>query len=248
MSARPMAASSRADEVAAQLWVAAPSSHHADELTEPERRRWLRMRRKGDRDRFATGVALLRQALRAATGDPTAVVRRSCPDCGSSDHGAPRACGRYAVDFGISLSHSEDRVVVAVTRGALAVGVDIEPIRAGLTGIAQLLGTAREAAADLAHDRPDLALTTRWVRKEAILKAAGTGLRAALTELEISDGDEPAYVRHWSAPSSRPHASSAVACVDLGPAALGSGYVGALAVLTALPVTVRQQGINQCAH
>ena len=101
-----------------------------------------------------------------------------------------------------------------------------------------MLGTAREAAADLDADRPDLALTTRWVRKEAILKAAGTGLRVALPDLEISDHDEPAYVRRWHPRSCPPEAGAGIRCLDLGTGELGTGYVGALAVLTPLPVDV----------
>ena len=190
--------------VTAQLWVAC-SAHHVDELTDPERARWTSPRAP-DRDRFATGAVLLRQALRAATGDPTAYLTRSCADCAATDHGAPRAGGRHAVEFGISLSHSADRVVVVVTRGATAVGVDVELVRGPLAGMARVLGSAREAAADLDADRPDLALTTRWVRKEAILKAAGTGLRVALPDLEISDHDEPAYVRRWHPRSCPPEA------------------------------------------
>ena len=185
-------------QVTAELWVAAPSAHSVEELTEPERVRWGRLREQPDRDRFATGALLLRHALRAATGDPTAYLTRGCADCAATDHGIPCPGGRHAGHYGISLSHSEDRVVVAVTKGATAVGVDVERVVHGrLTGIARLVGTAREATADLDADQPDLALSMRWVRKEAILKAAGVGLRVALADLEISDHDEPAYVRQW---------------------------------------------------
>ena len=224
--------------VTAQLWVASPSAHHVEELTDLERARWSRFREQADRDRFATGAVLLRRALRAATGDPTAYLTRWCVDCAATDHGAPRAGGRHAVEFGISLSHSADRVVVVVTRGATAVGVDVEVVRGPLAGMARVLGSAREAAADLDADRPDLALTTRWVRKEAILKAAGTGLRVALPDLEVSDHDEPAYVRRWHPRSCPPEARAGIRCLDLGTGELGAGYVGALAVLTPLPVDV----------
>jgi hypothetical protein len=61
-----------------------------------------------------------------------------------------------------------------------------------------------------------------------------------MPDLEISDADEPAYVRQWHARSCPPQARAGIACVDLGPAELGTGYVGALAVLTSLPVAVRR--------
>ena len=227
-------------QVTAELWVAAPSAHSVEELTEPERGRWGRLRGQPDRDRFATGALLLRHALRAATGDPSAYLTRVCADCAARDHGIPCPGGRHAGHYGISLSRSGDRVVVAVTKGASAVGVDVERVQGRLTGIARLVGTAREATADLDADQPDLALTTRWVRKEAILKATGVGLRVALPDLEISDHDEPAYVRQWHLRSRPPAARRGIRCLDLGSGELGTGYVGALAVLTPLPVAVQR--------
>ncbi|MGV1007168.1 MAG: 4'-phosphopantetheinyl transferase family protein [Dermatophilaceae bacterium] len=218
--------------VTARLWVLAPSPHAVDELTGPEQARWARLRERADRDRFATGAVLLRHALRTATGDPTAYLTRSCPDCGSTDHGAPRPAGGHAGRFGISLSHSADRVVVVVTSGLTDVGVDVEPVGrlAGLTALARVVGTPREASRDLAADRPEHALATRWVRKEAVLKAAGIGVRVAMTDLRMSDHDEPAHLRRWHRRSCPPAARLGVQLVDLGPGELGNGYVGALAV------------------
>lgn len=221
------------------VWVEPPDASAAGELVEGERARWLAFHEQQDRDRFATGAALVRRALRAATGDASAVPLRWCEDCGRRDHGPVTAGGRHAGTVGISLSHSADRVVVAVSLGATHVGVDVEVVRTRPPGLARMLCTAHEAAADLGADRTDLALTTRWVRKEAVLKAARIGLRVPLQDLEVTDHRQPAGLRSWHPRTRPPATDSGVGCVDLGASELGEGYVGALAVLTSRPVECR---------
>jgi 4'-phosphopantetheinyl transferase len=224
------------EPVHCRIWVSAPDATAVGELTPAECARWERFRQQDDRDRFATGRALVRHALRVVTGDPAAVVVRICEDCGGTDHGPMTAAGEHGDTVGVSLSHSGDRVVVAVARGATRVGVDVERVRPRVAGVARMLCTEREAAADLASGDPSLALTTRWVRKEAILKAAHTGLRVPLRDLEVTRHDEPAAVRRWHHRTRPPEATDGVVCHDLGTSVLGQGYVGCLAVLTAGPV------------
>ncbi len=224
------------DPLRCLVWVQGPDRSASDRLTGPERARWQAFHQQEDRDRFATGAVLLRRAVREATGDPQAVPERCCEDCGGRDHGPVTVAGRHAGTVGVSLSHSGRRVVVAVALGAPRIGVDVERLRARLAGLTRLMCTEREAAADLGAARPDVALTTRWVRKEAVLKAAHTGLRVPMRDLEVADHDEPAALHHWD-PRSRPAAAEGgVRCADLAPSALGPHYVGALAVMTSRPV------------
>jgi len=218
------------------VWVETPDASAADQLAGAERARWQAFREPADRDRFATGTVLVRRALRVATGDDGAVPRRWCEDCGGRDHGPITAAGRHAGRIGISLSHSAERVVVAVALGAAHVGVDVERVRSRLTGLTRMVCTEREAAADLAAASPDVALATRWVRKEALLKAARTGLRVPMRHLDVADHQEPAALHHWDRRTRPAGALDGVQCADLGPSVLGREYVGALAVLTPRPL------------
>jgi phosphopantetheinyl transferase len=218
------------------VWVQSPDRSAADRLVGPELARWQAFHRQEDRDRFATGAVLLRRALRAATGDPAAMPQRRCEDCGGRDHGPVTVAGRHAGTVGVSLSHSGQRVVVAVALGAVRIGVDVERVRDRLAGLTRMMCTEQEAAADLAAAHPALALTTRWVRKEAVLKAAHTGLRVPMRHLEVAHHHEPAALHHWD-PRSRPaEADGGVRCADLGPSVLGPDHVGALAVMTSRSV------------
>lgn len=87
------------------------------------------------------------------------------------------AAGKPFIDGGyISISHSEDMVLLAVSD--TPVGVDIELEREVHPKVAQRMFSSKE----LASGYPIMQL---WVRKEAMLKKLGTGLKGA--ENEITD-------------------------------------------------------------
>jgi 4'-phosphopantetheinyl transferase len=163
--------------------------------------------RQEDRDRLMIGNALLRLAVAAAAGIAVRQVEiaRSCPDC-ARPHGKPTVVG-HPVE--VSVSHSGDRIAVAVT-GAGPVGVDVEQIsRMQLAELDSMVLSPDE-------DPAELAFHTRWARKEAVLKATGEGLRRPMTTLTVTkDGlvgfGRPCFLR------------------DLSP---GAGYAAAVAVLT----------------
>lgn len=153
----------------------------------------------------------------------------SCPDCGTGpelDHGRPgyRLDGR-PVGLSLSLSRSRGWALLAagsaVGAGAAvaAVGIDLEhssgAMFPGFDDVALTPGE-RQLLADLAPDRAILWRTAAWARKEALLKARGTGLRI-----------EPASVEAYAEPG------EGAILVDLDTAALGlpAGFAGALAVL-----------------
>ena len=81
-----------------------------------------------------------------------------------------------------SLSHADDIIAIALGQGG-PVGVDVE-MRAvpSLRPIADLVCARDESAAD------DAALLDLWVRKEAVLKAAGLGLAHAMTSFHAPQG------------------------------------------------------------
>jgi 4'-phosphopantetheinyl transferase len=94
-------------------------------------------------------------------------------------------CGGLA----FNLSHSRDAVVVAIT-GGRPVGVDLEAVdpRLDVDAIVRRFFPTAEAAALLAA--PPGARRTQffrsWSRKEALLKAEGTGMRRGLHEVLTS--------------------------------------------------------------
>lgn len=143
-----------------------------------------------DRDAVASAVLLARQAVAEACAvDPGAVrVRRRCPRCGSTGHGAPWA---ERADDGpvphLSMSRTSDLVVVALADGP--VGIDVERVGAADDRLADsaLADDERPAAG------PHGVLRT-WVRKEAVLKAAGTGLSVDPRTLRVSDADGHPHV------------------------------------------------------
>ena len=141
-------------------------------------------------DRLATSRGLLRRlAERYAEGPGgTLPVRRVCAQCGSTAHGRPELVGGPEV----SLSRC-DRYVVALVSGARC-GVDVERLDPGsghLHGIAATVLGARERAAleQVAPADRRMALLQAWTRKEAVLKAEGTGLLRDPAGVPV-DGDQ----------------------------------------------------------
>lgn len=112
--------------------------------------------------------ALLREVLTELTGTPAPehVFTRTCGVCGGP-HGKPLL---QHPDLHTSLSRSGQAVVVAVT-GAGPVGVDVELVAAtGFDGFEDVALAPGEGVSSL-QDR-----ARTWTRKEAVLKARGTGL------------------------------------------------------------------------
>ena len=127
------------------------------------------------RERFILTRGLLRRALGTATGHhPAALQFSRGPD------GKPFLQGE---ELEFSLSHSGDSLLVAMARGC-AVGCDLELLRA----VPQAASIAmrwfspeeRRALAELSGEALHRAFLSCWVRKEAALKAVGTGLQSPL--------------------------------------------------------------------
>lgn len=187
-----------------------------------ERARHAALRRPADRARFAAAHALARIALGALLDTAPAALRftRRCAHCGGP-HGAPQLDPPGGPE--LSLSHSGDRVVVALA--GRPVGVDVEQ----LTGLPDLDGLAHQAltAAERVAVSDARGLLTVWTRKESALKATGHGLVAPLHDLVVTGPDDPAGVVSWSgvaAPVQPVH------LLDLTP---GPGHVGCVALLGA---------------
>lgn len=168
---------------------------HRELFTDAERGRADAYRREVDRDRFAVGCALSRIALgRLLSMEPAAVpLLRDCSGCGQP-HGRPRVLPdgiepdgrpRTGEPAFVSVSHSGDHVVVAVTRAG-PIGVDVEQHRPEALDLADtvLTGPERAALAALPESERVAGFFGYWTRKEATLKAVGRGLTVPMTSIE----------------------------------------------------------------
>ncbi len=151
-------------------------------------------------DRAADHAALSRLADAPAPAHDDTEPRRIghlCLHCGSTGHGRPLLLDADGMPVpGVHLSLSRAGGVVALAAAAHPVGIDIESVSAAAAaGFDDVAFTAAERAAF--GDDPDHRMRTRaWAAKEAVLKAAGLGLRAdphALTVVFEAIAGPPAY-------------------------------------------------------
>jgi 4'-phosphopantetheinyl transferase len=198
-------------------------------------------------DRAATSAedhqVLAHLVARLAGVDAASVaLSQDCPTCGASGHGplrvalAGRADGSPTVH--VSLARAGGRVALAVT-AAGPVGIDLESVAdVGRAPVAAALLSPAEADAVRALPAPaaETALAELWTAKEAVLKAAGIGLRVDPRDLSIrldpltapagnGDGAEQRRLVEW------PQAPFPVAKLHLLPVPAPSGTVITVAVV-----------------
>jgi 4'-phosphopantetheinyl transferase len=90
-----------------------------------------------------------------------------------------------SVDF--SISHTDDRVVVAVA-SEKSVGIDIEKIRPINLGEYQREFTAEEWSWLKHAQHPEKSFFELWTKKESFLKAHGMGLQVELSTIDVLSG------------------------------------------------------------
>lgn len=171
-------------------WLALPDCPELESLLAPsERTRAQRFHHVHDRQRYTAAHGALRTILAAyLEAEPGALAFAT----GATGKPAldPQAHGPRTPAF--NLSHSGDHAVLAVARDG-AVGVDIEVPRARTARAMMLdLLAPRERAAAATLDDAALARAFHiaWTRKEACLKAVGSGF--AVPPRDIEAGLEPA--------------------------------------------------------
>jgi phosphopantetheinyl transferase len=135
---------------------------------------------------------LLRAALRAAVAAELGVEPRSVP-LGTTPAGRPYVAAD-GTSLDVSCSASGALGLVAVGRSC-RVGVDVERVAPWSPDVLDegwLSGSERLALARLPEDARPVAVTRSWTQKEAVLKAAGTGLTgdpaATVTAVGRADG------------------------------------------------------------
>lgn len=194
-------------------------------------------RMAADQDRFTLGVVLTRTVLAVHLGVPPDQIKldRTCPDCGRP-HGRPRLLDGGGPAF--SVSHSGDLVGVAFA-DTTAVGLDTEQVRPSRAE--GLVNTVLSAVERDDLDRSDpadhaSAFFRYWVRKEALLKATGEGLRVPLRDLSVSAADQSPRLLAWNG---RPDALRRFTLYDLSPhreLAVDGPHLASLAVLDGHPL------------
>jgi 4'-phosphopantetheinyl transferase len=165
------------------------------ELSEGEALRAARFSTPLLERRFVASRVALRRLLRRQEGacGPGSIALVVGP------HGKPRvACGALSTDIRFNIARSKDTALIALTRG-IDVGVDLESSNPALhdPAFAETILNLDEKA--VLRRLPEVerahALGRCWVRKEAILKALGTGLLRApasivtLTAPDRTDGE-----------------------------------------------------------
>ncbi|MEU8616910.1 4'-phosphopantetheinyl transferase superfamily protein [Streptomyces sp. NPDC048623] len=178
------------------------------------------------RAQYVTAHALLRTVLGEVLGrEPASLSFAKGP------HGKPYL-DDAALEF--SLSHSGELVAVALSPDA-PVGVDVErvPEASGELPLPVLSPAERAAYDEVPEPERAAAFTTYWVRKEAVLKATGEGLRVDPARLTVAAPGRPAALLGWDGRDGvrngvQPHPP--VRLYDLGLDAV-DGYRGAVALL-----------------
>lgn len=219
------------------VWWASPVANAAEFLallTPSETERHGAYRQELDRRRFLTGRVLAKTLVGDRLGIAPGAVEfdATCADCGRH-HGPPRLPGS-PVRF--SISHSGDRVGIALTEGT-PVGLDVET--AGRRADDSLIDYAlspeeRRTVHALPEDQRADAFFTYWTRKEAVMKATGRGLRIPLRSITLAPPDELAGLLSADEEALSPEGTR---LADLTP---GDGYRAAVALLTTEEVAVTE--------
>jgi 4'-phosphopantetheinyl transferase len=226
-----------------RVWWADPRHYQITSLTpvlsEVELTRAAGFFRDQDRRRFVTGCWLLRNVVAAqlATTPEAVEIDRRCTKCGKP-HGKTRIDGEAAT-LDVSISHSGDRVAVALS-SAGPVGVDVEEVKPDPGGVPQLALAPTELASlqQLSEREQEAAFIRMWVRKEAVLKATGHGLRIPPDQVVVSGPNEDPALLSWPLDIT----PGGVRLHTLDP---GDGYAGAVALLSeGRPVEVSETTVT----
>lgn len=156
-------------------------------LDQPELERGARFLHHADRLRYAVSHGLLRTL---AGHYLDRAPRGVC--FGEGQHGKPHVEGPDKDHLAFSLSHSGDIVLVAMARGG-NVGVDVEAWSQRLDEraterIAESVFSAYECAGlkQMAPTARRAAFYAVWSRKEAYIKATGSGISRGLAHFDVS--------------------------------------------------------------
>ena len=158
-------------------------------LAPDEQQRGARLLDPVQRRRWLHGRAAVRSVLGRLLGLPAGDVEFIANEHGKPRLQFPRACGsRPAPPLHVNWSHSANVLLLAATvSGELGVDVEVPDPTVDALAIAQTHFTRAEVDAlrALAGAERIAAFYRCWTMKEAVLKALGTGLSAALGRVGV---------------------------------------------------------------
>jgi 4'-phosphopantetheinyl transferase len=167
----------------------------AETLADDERARAARFMFERDRRRFVAARGILRSILGAMLALDANRVRFAY-----AERGKPSLAGELGHDISFNLAHSEGHALIAVANGA-DVGVDLEAIQPRIEplAIAERFFAPNERAALRALPEAEHlpAFFRCWTRKEAYIKALGSGLSHPLDQFEVpieDSGSTPLHI------------------------------------------------------
>ncbi len=177
-----------------QFWKFPVSKIKRSLLSEKEIALAGRFRQEADRLRFTTGRQMLRllgsQYLSVA---PEEIV------IFSERHQKPVISSPLNQPFHFNISHSGEWVLIAFADSEL--GVDIEEIKTSFSFQTIIQDQFSEAERNFLYNSSDPlhSFYNLWTRKEALLKAWGTGLKEDLREIPCLDGmhELPSIKNSW---------------------------------------------------
>jgi 4'-phosphopantetheinyl transferase len=145
------------------------------------------------RRRFTAARGLLRETLGEELAVDPGALRFEY-----AARGKPRLAAGQDDGLRFNVSHSEDRLLIAIGRG-VELGVDIERVRDDLdhAAIARRFFSEGECSALLAQPERSRAgaFFAIWTRKEAYIKLVGAGLSIPLNGFEVSLEEPPRVLR-----------------------------------------------------
>lgn len=164
-------------------------------LDRPERDRADRFLRPVDRARYVASHAALRRILAETLDCDPAEIRFA-----DGADGKPELAGSARGALGFNLSHSGARALIGLAPAA-AIGVDVELVRP-IPDAGQIARThfAADEVATLVALPPDAvegAFYGLWTRKEAVVKAHGTGLSLPLDRFSVTLPPAPPRLLRW---------------------------------------------------
>ena len=186
----------------------APLSMAAEELarvtaflSEEELQRGRRLLAPERRDGFFAGRGILRERLAGYLGEEPRLIRLS-----EGEFGKPRLSDHQGRDdLRFNVSHAADYLLMAFAAGR-EVGIDLEQLRHDLPyrAMAERYFSLREREELLSlPEAEQIAGFYRcWTRKEAYMKATGSGFSQSSTGFDVSllPGQPPALLAHSSLP------------------------------------------------
>lgn len=194
------------------------AERYGELLTAEEQDRASRFRVVDHRRRYAIAHGALRAVLAGYLETEAQAI-----GFGTSSTGKPHLVPPSGLQF--NLSHSAQLGLIAIARAE--VGVDLEKMRhlESMRGIAQrhFSRSECEALESLPEDRLLLGFYRCWTRKEAYVKALGSGLSSALDVFDVALDDAAGLL----AVRDRAEDLSQWTLLDASP---GPDYVGAVAV------------------